>query len=73
MSDVKEKLQTFVKEESQGVKLAINGFIFGLNFLSSVGKDGFVSAFFGAAVATIIVAALSHFVVGPLLSNVLKR
>lgn len=77
MNDVKEKLREFVKEESKGMNLIINGVIFGWNFLDSVGGDGVVSAFFGAAMTTIIVAAFMHFVarpyIIPAINSFLKR
>lgn len=72
MSEVKEKLREFVKEESKGMNLVINGVIFGWSFLGSVGRDGVVSAFFGAAITTIIVAALVHFIVNPYIMPALK-
>lgn len=72
MSEAKEKLREFVKEESKGMNLVINGIIFGWNFLDNVGHDGVVSAFFGAAITTIIVAAICHFIVHPYIMPALK-
>lgn len=72
MSEVKEKLHEFVKEESKGTNLVINGVVFGWNFLNNVGHDGVVSAFFGAAITTIIVASICHFIVHPYIMPALK-
>lgn len=72
MSEAKEKLREFVKEESKGMNLVINGVIFGWNFFDNVGHDGVVSAFFGAAITTIIVAAICHFIVHPYIMPALK-
>ena len=65
MSDVKEKFDNFVKQESQGANLVGNIVVFLLVFFSDYSEKGLIASVLDAALWTVMTAAFFHFVVWP--------
>lgn len=65
MSDVKEKFDNFVKQETQGSNLVGNIVVFLIVFFSDYSEKGFIVSVLDAALWMVLISVFFHFVVRP--------